>query len=352
MNLGWHIGMFGVLLTFAGCPKRAMMEDRLNLDLAPMRVQDASGILSIRLAKSGAHLVLASLTRGEDHMPLATMAPLNGSEVGTPAAGVELRSPFGMPFWDLEAAQPDATVWVWTEPLSATCPLAFRGRGGAEVVLTASHPSGIYQSPRFIRNHRGGSVGITAITEGEDGPAAVVFATRDDGREVHDRVLKLARIHSPVEVLVVKHTAGFLAFVKERTPEAVRPDSAGRISERKDGRGESFQPGMLRAIRLNAALEAVGPVLQPIGDTPLFEFDADISESRAYILATTASGYLAAVGHADGDVWHWTMAAVSRPGGGLVSPAIAAGPDGIYAAAIEAAGTPSAKILAGLFQVR
>jgi hypothetical protein len=36
----------------------------------------------------------------------------------------------------------------------------------------------------------------------------------------------------------------------------------------------------------------------------------------------------------------------------LVSPAVAAGPASIHAAAIEAAGKPSAKILAGLFQVR
>jgi hypothetical protein len=122
-----------------------------------------------------------------------------------------------------------------------------------------------------------------------------------------------------------------------------------RGPERKDGRGEASQSGILNCLRLNARLEPLGPAENLLNTTQIYQFDAAISAGRVLLLATTEIGYIATSAVLTPETLVWSKTVQAVPSKELTSPAVLGADGAIHAAVIESAGSAHPRILAGQF---
>ena len=98
------------------------------------------------------------------------------------------------------------------------------------------------------------------------------------------------------------------------------------------GIGRTLTPGVARGTR-NAAMLPVGPAARPLGDAPVYEFDADRASGKIFLFATTEKGFVAAV-VADGELV-WTVAPEVPVDGPLTSPSVLVTSRTVHVAALE-----------------
>jgi hypothetical protein len=307
---------------------------RLKLSAVPLN--NTGQVKSMRLVRDGQHAALATLTAAVDGSPTVSLAALDhgtGSHIVS-----TLESPFGIPSWDIAGA-PSGFALVWTEPGSAICPLGYRLGLGQPIVLTGRYASGVFQSPRFVRGERDLTVEITAVAyEGNTRVMALFSSNLESGHSSYSRLL-FPTTGILQDGLLLRKGNDYILLV-----ETVPPGP--RAKERRDGRGESIIPGVLQSLNLNSKLEPAGLPLKPFGDTPVYEFDAEIHGGEVFLLATTQKGYVAArdQGHSI-----WAVSSEVPTAGELVSPAAVSSGDIVHAAVIEAPATPRSQILEGKF---
>jgi hypothetical protein len=168
--------------------------------------------------------------------------------------------------------------------------------GQTEITLTGHYPSGVFQNPRFVR---GGSVpAITACALDPVGEVLVLFQDKFETGDAPYRILPAAGQGMLLDGLLVRKGSGYLLLAKYAASHL-------GVSQRTDLRGETSAGGVLRCLWLDADFRAVDSAFSPFGDSAIFEFDADASNERIYLLATTTHGYAATAAEMRDQAWHW-----------------------------------------------
>ncbi len=311
------------------------------LTFRPLPGSRDPGILSIRLFRRDGQAMLAILTRTGNGYTL-TQAPMGGPGGAPPAHLRELNSLFGVPSWDV-AADAGGFETVWTIPGSAICPLGFARNKSPEIILTQADPRGVFQTPRFTRGEN--EPGITAVETSERGAALVLFQNPSTGGHPRPRVLPVPAGGILLEGMLLRLSVGYLMLVKLLPP-------GPRDPERVDLRGESLQPGLLRAIRLGPGLNVSGGEANPLDATPVYEFDADVSGGTVCLVATTAHGHRVATGWYDSGRQSWATVGEAASPAGLISPAVLLSAGTATAAMIEAPPQVGPRIVTEMFPLR
>jgi len=333
------IAAVALLLSYANLREDAMPHSEIDLKFAPLPVENPGRVNTIRLVSDNGRAALATLTGATDGAHQVSVAPVDGPHIGFPSPLFKLESLFGVPSWDVANPRTGIAA-VWTKPGSGISPLGYHAPDGAETVLTGHYPSGVFQNPRFVRGEP--ALAVTAVASEASGNVLALFhGSLKSGQSLYVP-LPSAGPGILLEGLLLREGSGYLLLAKLLAP-------GPRGAERKDMRSESFQPGILRCLRLNVKLQPVGVSLHPIGDTNVLEFDADVSEGRVFLLATTHNGYIAAVAAASEEALHWTTSPDVPSRAELLTPSVLATGKTAFAAVIESAAIQRLQILMGQF---
>lgn len=300
-----------------GCDSRkAMSTDLFEIKLAVSRIANTAEVTSARLVNHNGAIAAAVLAKGQDGSPSLFLVQPDGS--GSPQGVFRLSSPFGIPAWDIAASNTSLAA-IWTKPGSAISPLVFQPSTSANPAeLTAAYSMGVFQSPRFAK--RATSIAITALASQENGKT-VVALFRDQLNQPKPRYQPLPPTGDGLladALLIRMQPGGWLLLTKHIPP-------GPRGSERATKAGESLIPGVVRSLRLSETFAPEGPIEQPLGDTRILEFDADLNETRAFVVATTATGVAGSIGTVAQKSVAWAPLVQFPSQAELLSPSLHAG---------------------------
>jgi hypothetical protein len=314
------------------------MTQTVQLELAPASTEADARVNSIRLVAQEGRAALVSSSDSADGTRTLSLSPIEGVQVARAQRLFDVDSPFGIPLWDV-AATPNGIAAVWTRPGSAISPLVSRHSTTAEAVLTSQYSMGVFQNPRFVRGENG--TALTAITEEDNERVLVLFR---EGRRAYI-TLPSTGPGRLVEGLLLRQRSSYLLFATILPP-------GPRGAERADLRGENLPPGVLVCLRLDADLKPVGDRVNPLGDVPVFESDADVSGDRVFLFATTRRGHISAHATADGDALEWMRSPEVQVPFELVAPSVLAQGTTAIAAAIASSAGQRPVIRLGRYQMQ
>ena len=244
-----------------------------------------------------------------------------------------LESPYGMPQWDILSKQ-DQIATVSTEPGSGICPLVFNRTGVGESRLTNAFPGGVFQGPRFLKG--GGLVAISTISLEERGASVALFKDNIESEKASYTLLPSTKSGIPTDSLLLKCDTGYLLFYTRFAVSGIEGE------HRCD---ENLQSGHLFFLQLDDAFQVIGKSQTPIGDTLVYEFDADISENEIFLFATTYTGYISARATINNDTSMWdvsdniilhnTLSSGTTVEAQLVCPSVLISDSDVYISAID-----------------
>lgn len=322
-----------------------MANNAPKLQLLPLK--HANAVLtanSIRIVINTNQLAITALTTAEDYSDLVSIVTLGEGNIVNQAPRIlfNLESYFGIPSWDTKDDIGGISA-VWTKPGSAISPLFYREQGSEAIALTGSYSSGVFQNPRFVRGDS--AIAITAIAYEDSGNVLVVFHHEITSGNSRYLPLPSVGLGTPIDGLLLRQGTGYWLFEKLGV-------SGPRGPERKDGRGESIQPGILRCQRLDASFQPLDTVESPFDDIAIFEFDADVVANIVYLFATTGTGkgYVHAKAINSNDSLQWIMSPEVSLSADLMSPSVVAVGENAFAAVLESDVNGNRRILLGQFQ--
>jgi hypothetical protein len=254
--------------------------DRLAVKLQPIEMADIAGAERVAWAVDGSRALVFALSTAAGGMQIVSRG---GQRLSSTLAEFD-----SWPDWDLGAAP------------GGSLQLVYSVAGSAVVVLnTRELPSGkpqrvnrhlgyvVLDRPRFV--HRSTAVPLAlaavALLGNPRQAAAVAFLPDTDGGYRPHQLLPTVGEGRVLAVqLLLEPAGGFVMLVLLARP----------LEPARDG----SPAAVLVAQRLDAQLRASGPAWQPLGDTVVHEFDADLAGERLLAFATTARGWVLAVaGH-------------------------------------------------------
>jgi hypothetical protein len=310
-----------------------MSNPNTELVLTRLALSDVDRVRMLRLANAQGRPQLLFLSESPKGENLLSVIPLDAP--GTMTSAAPLESGLGVPQWDVSIAGA-GSILVWTKPGSALCPLEYRSKDGKDVILTGRYRAGVFMNPRFVRGDPAAPM-VTAIHYGDTGRAPIIFSGALESAAATYQPLPAVTAGMIEQQLLLKSGGDSYFFLKVRSGPAT--------PERTDGAGSTIQPGQIYLLRLSEALEVSGQATKPLGDTPVYEFDADISGSRAVLVATTALGVTVVTAEKVRDNLRWAAPSETPAPGQLLSPVVTLiGPNAVVAA-IGSLGTREARVV-------
>jgi len=298
----------------------------ITISLAPVRVDSPSSIRRTALAAiDGRAEVFVSVTSaGPPPRTVVSSRPVkDGTTAWTQRISLAQLLP-PAPAWDVEASPGSVPRVIIERAGGALNQLSLIGPGG-EVGLTRL-PLGSYGEPRFARRvPESPRRVLTAVLDGE---RLATFEVAPSGACGPVKVIRNA-----VSGVAVRRRGGYALFFKERRPGPVR--------------GESTSPGVLRQIDLGPDFEPTGPVLSPLGETVVYEVDADAAGDGLAIVATVPQGLLVMIGKTIQGTWRTTAQQLIPRSEPLFGPSLLATSDGLRVAAVEIGAGGQAQLLLG-----
>jgi hypothetical protein len=184
-------------------------------------------------------------------------------------------------------------------------------RGGSQTALTDFTSPEDFKDPRFSRGNRR----PPAVTSVVDGNGVVVLPpAAGDSYASPSPAVADAQLDSAL--MVVASSGTYLLYKRY-----VIGPKRGRF------------PGILQAVRLNESYAPAGPVLRPMGDRTVFEFDADVFEDGIAVVATSENGFLLGAGKLE-----TLVHAEYKHGVRLLQPALVQAGGGVQLAFLESPG--------------
>lgn len=214
------------------------------------------------------------------------------------------------------------------------------------VLVNHTDAGGIYVRARVVRPRvpapapQRPPIAALRIASGTTSP--VLFAAASSGSYAAPTVLPRAGTETPSDVRLLRLGQGYLLLTKTRLSFA---EDDPEPPERPVAGDVTIPLGDLYATVLDAAYAPVGASTKILGDSPIYEFDADVRADRITILATTTDGAALIDAPVAGDA----LAAIPqtrikwpRP---LAAPAVHVAGDRVYLAMIESPATDRARVL-------
>ena len=328
------------LLNLCGPPRsRPMPVPSLNWTVISVPAGKSGIPRSVMLAP---HAASASLlfTEADDwnislwHLRLPVIDPIE-------AAQIQLLSPNDTPS-DVSVQKDDSLSLVSTRAGSGRCQLFYRDlRGNEANFVNHLYESGIFVRPHFVQHaaHDHAIIDALAIVGGKTIP--VLFQPGIAQNYGEYIVLPQPANGNLLDERLLPYGSGYLLLTRLSLPHIA--------AERSLGLHISVPLGILYGTVLDKAFRPIGEPVRIIGDTQVYEFDADVHGNDIVLLATTATGFELAVGPLDRgkiDPKHCQAIPWERP---LASPAVVTVSDWAQAAIIDSPGDPGAKIMTSRF---
>lgn len=307
--------------------KPAIGDGSLSITLAPVPVEDAPSLRRTALAEVDGQAEIFTSVTLPGPPPRTVVSSRPAGEGAVPwtqrLSLTQLLPP--PPAWDVETSAGGAPWVVIERAGGAMNQLSLLGPGG-ELALTRL-PLGSYGEPRFVRRmpSASGQRTLTAILDGE---RLVAFEVAPSGACAPIKV-----VGNAVSGVAVRRDGSYALFFKEHRSGPVR--------------GVSTAPGVLRQIDLGPRLEPAGPILSPLGETVVYEVDADAAGDALAIVATVPEGLLVVVGAPSGGAWSTATQQLIRRSAPLFWPSVLATADGLLVAAVEIGEAGQARLLVG-----
>lgn len=320
-----------------------MQNSKSELTFNALGIRNPHQIRVIRLVAAGAGspqlLALSETSTGDN---LLSIVPLEAPD--RTASAPPLESSLGVPAFDAAASsEPGRFHLVWPQPGSAFCPLRYRNAAGPELVLTGHYRNGVFTNPRFVRGDAAQPLAITAVAYEDSTRATALFADALESGSAMYRKLPRAPEGMIEQSLLLKIQSDYFLLLKVRSGPAE--------AARTDGTGTTVQTGRLYLIPVTESLESGGPLTKPLGDTPIYEFDAAVSGNRVVLVATTAAGVTVATGAAAKFRIAWSSTVEAPVPVAILSPAVALSTSGATTiAALAGLGTPQARVLTAVLR--
>jgi hypothetical protein len=276
----------------------------------------APSVASLRLV-GGKDLKLLLLT-GMTESRALLVASLDGNNAVQPLAGVGVPSPS----WDATGSDDGSLSFAFAVSESATVWLAYASSTeGRNTMVSRRYMSGLFGAPRFVKG--GASLAISSVADVERTKGAVLFSREADGGYGEFKRLPAPDAGELLDARLIRSEQGYWLFMR------FLPPSDGPRST-----------GFLYCSQLGTDFQETRPATRCLRQHEILEFDADAADGRAVVFATTPRGYVLAEGP-DFDAPEETSAAP------LNSPSVLLDANTVHIAAIEAVGSPNARIVIG-----
>jgi hypothetical protein len=321
---------FLLLAVGLNCGAVLRMQNRnLIITLDPLSVKDAPAVGGLALVETprGVQL-LSSVTRSAGGgMAETTISSTPIAQAGAPGSPVFVISQLlpPPPQWDAAPGPEGGAPFLFTYEmaLGATYSVLFNDTK-TEASVTAKYPFESFNAPRFVKKFQGNADEvITAIV---DKKSAYLFRRKSDGS--YEKQSKLCDCN---DALIVRHKDGYLLFYKVNVPGAVR--------------GTLIYPGTLRRVRLDKDFKPEGQSVEPLRGRVIYEFDADVSDERVVVFATSQQGTVLAEAASINEPLKTTAIKEEGSGEALTQPCILATRTHSHLAALENAQTGKARVL-------
>lgn len=249
----------------------------LSVNFKPIDMQESAQAERVRWAPTVANTLLVALPESRRSVRIVGVS-MQGQTL--PLASLPAKED-----WDVGATQSRQAQLVHTESGSAVLGLAWRTLPDGKPEKVNQHRAlGIFGQPRYVRGAQGSPLPLTSVALlGQPRQTKVVVFRPDanGGYQAH-QVLPTPAGQHVQGVLMLQAPGGYLMLLHLANPAAPR-------------RGD-MAAGTLLAQPLNDKFMPSGPAWQPLGDRPVYEFDADMAGTRLVLLATTPQGWAVADG--------------------------------------------------------
>jgi hypothetical protein len=304
--------VIGVCMLSSGGWAQTRVEDT-KIAWITVQAADAAAVMAVRwLGGTGAPMLVASARREGRGGPMdSTLVFSSGPALRGEMLAAAQSLP-SQPDWDVAVGASGAPVFVYTDAGGAVNALLLQDARDV-LPVTTGKPFESFQRPRFVK-HAAGRPLIAIQNE----KSAIFFMTPgiEDG---------------PYRTLLDCDTALALARVD-------RYDLLYKMEKAGPPRGNLLAPGSLHAVELDSEFRTLGMATEPLPGAVVYQYDADMADVGTVILATTAIGTMLKVGH----VARTFTELLPQE---MTSPSVLVARGRIYAAAIERAGTSSARIV-------
>ena len=298
-----------------------MSKRDMGFHFSLVEINNIDTVRSIRLVDVNNQAYIAVLTENKDifrdHILTLHAINIDTNIFHSPHVLFNLHSLFGSPDWDIINGASGISV-VWTIPGSMGVKLGYRRVGNEDILLTDYSLILVLQNPRFVRRYN--TVAVIASNGSYTDDAIVLLndALEKNNEQSHYSTLPSYNSGGVFEGILIKQGEGFLLITR------IRERGEDIRSERKDVYGYAQSSGYLICVQLNAAFEPVGVSTSPVGDTLVFEVDADAVGDKVYLFATTKEGYVATTATVTNQTIQWAPAVSHATAGDYFAPGVLA----------------------------
>jgi hypothetical protein len=295
---------------------------------------DSAAVTSLKLVEANGVALLYSSRSGPLGAKLS-VARLNGSPVRTEALGSLSALP-EQPEWDAVAGEGGSFSVVTTQAGSAISALSIKNtRGGASTKVNRRDGFGVFGSPHFVKGDPG-PISSVSLVEGRT--EMVLFPREADGGFGKYRKLETAVDGVVQDARLVRSGKDYLLFAKVMS-------IGSSASARREGSGKVIYPGVLHYVPLEGNFHSTNQPSLPLEGQLIIDFDVCAWGDGIAVFAATPKGYVLATGKLINGVFatgSWADQPHARP---LGSPSILAAGSKLHLAALEAVGTPGARVV-------
>ncbi len=300
--------------------------------LKELPVAAAASVTSVRLADDRGSLKLVRLVspaEGPRRFLVRNMSGDGAAEETLERVAVRLGAA-----WDAMAPAGDGglrfamanseSAAVWLSLVNSTT--------GQRTMVSDGETGGYYGEPRFARREAGTL--ITSVAWVDNAAQLVLFTANAEGAFRGQRPIPASGDGGLQSGLLVRSGDRYLLFAKFYTSNDERP------------------AGHLYCSELDLGFKTVQPAIRCLGDRLIYGFDADAAGGQIAVVAETADGLLLARGAAHDALSVKVEKVAGGTGAPLTSISVLIHGGAVHVAAIEDAGTATAKVLVGAIPLK
>jgi hypothetical protein len=327
------IGLLFLSIADINCGMVGQMQNKNSkVVLLPFQINGVSTITAVKLIETKQRVqLLSSITKrsaadamGYETVISSTSIAKNGQSPSRAFVLTQLLPP--PPSWDIGLNSDSSYSVVYEQALGGTYALLVKRAYNAAVSVTSNYPLESFTRPRFIkRNQDDPGRLITAIAEKK---GAILFLRKQDGGYV-----KHAKLCDCNEAMMVRYKDGFILFYKVNVPGPVR--------------GNLISPGKLYSVMLGKDFTPMGTAFEPFSNNIVFEFDADVSEDKVVIFATSKTGNILAIASPFPGPIKTLPVDETHSGETFTQPSVVSTKSHVHLAILDNAQTDKAQLLTG-----
>lgn len=315
----------------------AIFNWRLNMEksgqkihLSVFDVGDATAIVSLKLLETIEGLkLLTSITQtdtsGFGYETIIAATPIVKAQQVVARFFVITHLLPVPPNWDVAQEMDSSYAVLYENAGGAINSIILENTKQARMAVNVNHRLESFSNAHFIkRQYNDKSFTVSAISEKKH---LVVFS-----RTPNSDFGNYKKICDCYDALIVKLPGGLGVLYKMIVPGYSR---------------YNIMPGVLYYAKLDQNFNTVGPIVKPLGDTAVFEFDADVVKDKIAIFATSEQNIILAIDFPSVEPFAIKAVEIEHDKTKVTQPSILITESHLYLAILASAQTQNARVLIG-----